>query len=168
MPGRRDRYLEVAKEALVKDGLLRFDGTGLSCPAQNTPTLDEEGNLTLRGKLKQNSPGGVVTVVDKHQYKIRPQNLMTFVNTRQGAIVLTLPALQDVDPYIEYTIKDSGGSASKSFITVQSASDQDKIQTGQSLKINHDYGMVKLLSDGSQWLIMSEVTQLRPWRVQFV
>jgi hypothetical protein len=84
---------------------------------------------------------------------------MTFVDTRQGKIVLTLPAIQDVDPYIEYTIKDSGGVASKNAIIIQSASHQDMIEGGRALGIRYDYGMFKLLTNGSQWLVMSEMTQ---------
>jgi len=163
---RPDKSLKVSRPSLVTNGLLRFDGTGLSCPAKNTPTLDAEGNLTINGRLNQRSSS--VKVTDRHSHQMLPDYTLVLVDSSKGDVTLTLPAVHEAQLNTEYTIKDSGGRAAACPIVVQTASQRDMIQTGHSFKITRDYGMVKLLSDGSQWLIMSEVTQLRPWRVRFV
>lgn len=166
MAGRSSRFAQVDNSSLITGGVVVFDGSGLSCPGLNTATIDDKGNLNLKGKVVQANP--VTHVKDVHEYKIKDTDSTILVDSQQGEVTLTLPEINSHNAYQEYTIKDSGGVASKCSIIVQTASEQDMIQTGCLLKITHDYGIVKLLTDGSQWLIMSEVTQLRPWRVRFV
>ena len=158
--------IKISRDSLVTNGLLRFDGQNLSCPPENAPTLDAQGNLTISGKLNQQS--SVVHVSGRHEHSMSVEYTIVLVDSDKGAITITLPSIATAQRNVEYVIKDSGGRASKCPITVQTQSSQDMIQSGHSFKIDNDYGIVKLLSDGSKWLIMSEVTQLRPWRARFV
>ena len=166
MPKRYHKFMEVRQDGLVEGGLVRYDGIGLSSPSKNVPVLDDDGNLSIQGHLFQSN--NVATVKNTHAYKMHASDTLVLADSKLGALTITLPPISEAQSNVEYSIKDSGGVASQCPITVQTASRQEMIQTGHSLKITHDYGMVKLLSDGSQWLIMSEITQLRQWRVRFV
>lgn len=163
---RSSKGLDISRASLVVNGLLRYDGKGLSCPTKNAPTLDSQGNLTINGRIKQQS--SAVRISGRHEHTLSPEYTLILVDSDKGPITLTLPSVADALDEVEYVIKDSGGRASKCPITVQTASRGDMIQTGHSFEIDNDYGIVRLLCDGSKWLLMSEVTQLRPWRVQFV
>ena len=161
MTKRYHKFMEVQRDGLVEGGMVRFDGYGLSSPRKNAPLLDDDGNLSIQGKLLQSNHA--VTIEKTHSHTMNADSTLVMANSKTGALTITLPPISQAQLHVEYSIKDS-----ECPITVQTASQQELIQTGHSFKITHDYGMVKLLSDGSQWLIMSEVTQLHPWRVRFV
>lgn len=157
MPGRRSRFAQVDNASLITGGVVVFDGTGLACPGLNTMVIDDRGNLRLKGKIIQSD--SVRHLKDVHEYAIRETDTTILVDSRQGEITLTLPEITSQNAYQSYVVKDAEGHASKCNIVVQTYSPLDKIEGGHAICLKHDYGMVKLLTNGSQWLVMSEMTQ---------
>jgi len=166
MAGRRSRFLGNQLGGLSAGDLVVFDGQSFSSANRKTPSIDAEGNLKVKGKIVQTD--SIAHVKDVHSHHIKNSEATILVDSTQGKVTLTLPKITSLNAYQEFVIKDSGGKASKCPIVVETESPQDMIQSGHSFTITHDYGMVKLLTDGSKWLVMSEVTQLRPWRIRFV
>jgi|TARA_R110002020_G_scaffold94496_1_gene227309 hypothetical protein len=157
MAGRRSRYAQVDSSSLITGGIVVFDGTGLSCPGLNTIVIDDHGNLKLKGKVIQS--GSVTHLKNVHKYALKETDTTILIDSQQGEVTLTLPKITGLNAYQEYVLKDSAGYASKCNIVVQTHSPIDKIEGGHAIRLRHDYGMVRLLTDGTQWLVMSEMTQ---------
>lgn len=113
-------------------------------------TLDVTGESTLRAAVQRK-----LTTVTTGTTVLDDTNYYIICDSSTGVITLTLPAASaafDTDSGREYVIKDDG-DASTNNITIDRAG-SDTIDGDTSVVISADYGMVRLVSDGTNWFVV--------------
>ena len=118
-------------------------------PTQNQEYFNQQLTQAVNTMVNRlNIPYEKVTV---SAYTIKIDDLLVDVNVSQ-ATTLTLPKSAPIGT--NYMIKDSSGNANTNNITV-SANTGDTIQGSATNVINTNYGLLKLVYDGTnKWLII--------------